>query len=130
MGLDLILYWKRQNYRKVILLNLKMSLCAWWPIFFCFHKRYFIQNLFQKLNSEIWDFQWQNFECNSNTSFYRLDLAASFQIIKIGQCCGFTFTNFFCFLTATNALMTSWVTFSNTSVFFVFFLFSDLIFPW
>ena len=28
MGLDLILYWKMHNYPKVILLNLKMFLCA------------------------------------------------------------------------------------------------------
>ena len=27
MSLDLILYWKRCNYLKVILLNLKMSMC-------------------------------------------------------------------------------------------------------
>ena len=27
-GLDLILYWKTHNYRKVILLNFKMFLCA------------------------------------------------------------------------------------------------------
>ena len=28
MGLDQILYWRTRNYRKVILLNLKMLLCA------------------------------------------------------------------------------------------------------
>ena len=42
--------------------------------------------------------------------FATLILLLLFQIIKIRQCCGFTFTNFFCFLLATNALMTSWVT--------------------
>ena len=42
--------------------------------------------------------------------FTTLILLLLFQIIKIRQCCGFTFTNFFCFLLATNALMTSWVT--------------------
>ena len=64
MGLDLILYWKTRNYPKIILLNLKMFLCAW---FLCYHKRSSsIQNLFQKLSifktecssSEIWDCQW------------------------------------------------------------------------
>ena len=45
-------------------------------------------------------------ECN--TSLYCLDLAAFFlQIIKVHQCCGFTFTNFLFFLTVTNALATS-----------------------
>ena len=49
--------------------------------------------------------------------FTTLILLFLFQIIKIRQCCGFTFTNFFCFLLATNALMTSWV----TLVYFLYF---------
>ena len=122
MGLNLILYWKMNNYQKDILLIWK-CLYVLDDLFFCYHKRHsFIQNLFQKFSSEIWDFWWPNFQ--HNTSFYRLGLVAfCFQIIKICQCCGFSFTNFFCFLTATNALTTSWVTFSNISVFFVFPLF-------
>ena len=127
MGLDLILYWKICNYWKIILLNLKMPLCAWWPIFFAITKDSIIQNLFQKLSifetecssSEIWDCQWHKTFCN--TSFYCLDLVAFFQIIKICQCCGFTFTNFFLFLTATNVFRASWVSFSNTRLFFCIF---------
>ena len=57
-----------------------------------------------------------------------LILLLLFQFIKICQCCGFTFSNFFCFFTATNALTTSSVTF-QTLVYFVFFLLSALIFP-
>ena len=131
MGLDLITYWKTHNYQKVILLNLKMSLFAWWPNFF-FLLLVLFKIYFRKLNSEIWDFQWQNFECN--TSFYRLDLVTSFSNYQNRsmlwfycywlQCCGF-----FCFLTASNALATSGVTFSDTGM-IVFFLFFDLIFLW
>ena len=87
----------------------------------CFFTTSFIQNLFQKLNSEIWDFQWQNLSVIP--VFTALILLILFQIIRIRQSCGFTFTTFFCFLTASNALTTSWVTFSNTSVFcFSYFL--------
>ena len=68
--------------------------------FFCYHKRHNIQNLFQKLSSKIWD-----------TSFVipvftALILLLLFPIIKIRQ-------YFFFFLTATNALTTCWVTFSE-----------------
>ena len=125
MGLDLIIYWKTHNYQKVILLNLKMSLFAWWPIFLLpvLFKIYFKSLI---LRFEIFSGK----TLSVIPVFTTLILLLLFQIIKLCQCCGFTFTNFFCFLTATNALTTSWVTFSNTSVFFLFFLLSDLIFPW
>ena len=128
MGLDLILYWKTHNYQKVILLNLKMSLCAWWPIFFAFTKDILFKIYFKSLILRFEIFSGKTLSVIP--VFTALILLLLFQIIKIRQCCGFTFTYFFCFLTATNALTTSWVTFSNTSVFFVFFLLSDLIFPW
>ena len=117
MGLDLILYWKTHNYQKVILLNLKMSLCAWWPIFLLLvlFKIYFKSLI---LRFEIFSGK----TLSVIPVFTALILLLLFQIIKIGQCCGFTFTNFFCFLTAANALTTSWVTFLSTSAFFVFFL--------
>ena len=66
-------------------------------------------------------FQWQNL-----SRFIALILLLLFQIMKICQCCGFMFTNFFFSLMATNALETNWVTFWNTRIFFVFLLFSDL----
>ena len=128
MRLDLTLYWKMHNYWKVILLNLKMSLCAWWPIFFAFTKDILFKIYFKSLILRFEIFSGKTLSVIP--VFTALILLLLFQIIKIRQCCGFTFTNFFCFLTATNALTTSWVTFSNTSVFFVFFLLSDLIFPW
>ena len=128
MGLDLIIYWKTHNYQKVILLNLKMSLCAWWPIFFAFTKDILFKIYFKSLILRFEIFSGKTLSVIP--VFTTLILLLLFQIIKIRQCCGFTFTNFFCFLTATNALTTSWVTFSNASVFFVFFLLSDLIFPW
>ena len=125
IGLDLILYWKTHNYQKVILLNLKMLWCAWWPIFLLLvlFKIYFKSSIlrFEILSGKT---------LSVIPAFTALILLLLFQIIKIRQCCGFTFTNFFCFLTTTNALANSWVTFSNASVFFVFFLLSDLIFPW
>ena len=53
------------QYWKIILLNLKMCLCAWWIIFFAIAKDivFIVQNLFQELSifkterssSEIWD---------------------------------------------------------------------------
>ena len=137
MGLDLILYWKTRNYWKVILLNLKMLFCAWWPIFLLFKKDSIIQNLFPKLSifktesssSEIWDCQWHKI-FSLTPVFTALILLPLFQIIKILKCCGFTFTNFFFILMATNAFATSWVTFPNTRIISYFFLFFDLIFPW
>ena len=104
-------------------------------LFLYCHKRHsIIQNLFQKLSifkterssSEIWDFQWHK-TFRVTPVFTVLILLLLFQIIKIRQCCGFNFTNFFFFLTSTNALSTSWVTFSNTRIFFVFFLLFDLL---
>ena len=119
MGLDLILYWKTHNYQKVILLNLKMSLCAWWPIFLLLvlFKIYFKSLI---LRFEI--FSGKTLSVIVIPVFTALILLLLFQIIKIGQCCGFTVINFFCFLTASNALATSWATFSNTRmvVFFYF----------
>ena len=77
--------------------------------FFCYHKRHsIIQNLFQKLSifktesssSEIWDCQWHKI-FSETPAFTALIFLLLFQIIKICQCCGFTFTNFFIFLMAT-----------------------------
>ena len=101
MGLDLILYWKMCNYWKVILPNLKMFLCDWWLIF-CHHKRH-IQNLFQKLSifktecssPKIWDCQWQIVQFN--TSFYHLDLVASFSNYQNTSMLLFYFDLFFIF---------------------------------
>ena len=126
MRLDLILYWKMRNYQKVILLNLIMLL--WWPIFF-YHKKH-SKNLFQKLSifktesssSEIWDCQWHKI-FSLTPVFTALILLPLFQIIKILKCCGFTFTNFFFILMATNAFATSWVTFPNTRIISYFFYF-------
>ena len=136
--IDPILYWKSRNHRNAILLNLKIFLCAWWPIFyfffflfFCNHKRQsIIQNLFQKLNifkterssSEIWDCQWHK-TSSVTPVFISLILLLLFQIIKKCQCCGFTFTNFFFFLTATNVLAASWVTLSKTRIIVCFYSF-------
>ena len=106
MGLDLILYWKTHNYQKVILLNLKMSWCAWWPIFLLLvlFKIYFKSLI---LRFEIFSGK----TLSVIPVFTALILLLLFQIIKICQCFGFTFTNFFCFLTATSALMISWLIF-------------------
>ena len=55
--IDLILYWKSRNYRNVVLLNLKVFWCAWWPIFFpfilfifccCCHKRQYYSKFISK----------------------------------------------------------------------------------
>ena len=98
---------------------------------FCYHKRHsIIQNLFQKLNifkterisSEIWDRQWHK-PFSVMPVFIALILLLLFQIIKKCQCCGFTFTNFFFFLTATNALAASWVTLSKTRIIVCFYSF-------
>ena len=40
MRLDIILHWKTRNYQMVILLNLKMFLCAWLPIVLLSQKIY------------------------------------------------------------------------------------------
>ena len=111
MGLDLILYWKTHNYQKVILLNLKMSLCAWWPIFLLLvlFKIYFKSLI---LRFEIFSGK----TLSVIPVFTALILLLLFQIIKIRQCCGFNFTILFFFLMATNALATSWLTFSNARI--------------
>ena len=111
MGLDLILYWKTHNCQKVILLNLKMSLCAWWPIFLLLvlFKIYFKSLI---LRFEIFSGK----TLSVIPVFTALILLLLFQIIKIRQCCGFNFTILFFFLMATNALATSWLTFSNARI--------------
>ena len=115
IGLDLILYWKTHNYQKVILLNLKMLWCAWWPIFLLLvlFKIYF-KSLF--LRFEIFSGK----TLSVIPVFTTLILLLLFQIIQIRQCCGFTFTNFFNFLTATNALTTSGVIFRKLVYFLCF----------
>ena len=126
---NLILYWKMYNYLKFILLNLKISLCAWWLILFAITKdKVLFKIYFKSLIPRFEIFGGKTL--NVIPVFTTLIFLLLFQIIKICQSCGFTFANFFCFLTAINALTTSWVTLSNTSVFFVFFLLSDFIFPW
>ena len=133
MGLDLILYWKTHNYWKVILLNLKMLFCAWWPIFLLFKKDSIIQNLFPKLSifktesssSEIWDCQW-HIIFSLTSVFTALILLLLFQIIKIRQFVVLLSLIF----TVTYAFATSWVTFPNTRMISYFFLFFHLIFPW
>ena len=126
MGLDLILYWKTCNYRKVILLNLKMSLCAWWPIFLLSRKTllfkiYFKSLVYSKQNAVVLRFEIvSDIKLSVTPVFTALILLHFFQIIKILHCCGFTFTICFLFLMATNALAASWVTFLNTRIFFVF----------
>ena len=93
MGLDLILYWKTHNYQKVILLNLKMSLCAWWPIFFAFTKDILFKIYFKSLILRFEIFSGKTLSVIP--VFTTLILLLLFQIIKIRQCCGFTFTNFY-----------------------------------
>ena len=70
---------------------------------------------------EIWDCQWLK-TLNVTPGFTALILFLLFQFIKICLCC-FTFTHFFFFLTATNVLASTWITFSNTRITTVFFLF-------
>ena len=121
MGLDLIPYWKTHHYRKVILLIWK-CLYVLDDLFFLLSEKTVLFKIYFKnlvLTFEIF----RDKICSVIPVFTVLFLLLFFQIIEIRQCCGFTFTIFFCFLTATNALTTSWVTFSNTSVFFVFPLF-------
>ena len=137
MGLDLILYWKMRNYRKVILLNLKMLFCVWWPIF-CYHKRHsIVQNLFQKLSifktesssSKVWDSQWRNFQCN--TCFYCFDLVASFSNYKNTSMLWFYFHYFFFFYSHQCPCLNfcvSWVNFLKTRI-IVYFSISWFDFP-
>ena len=66
-------------------------------------------------SSDIWGGQWHK-TFNVKPAFTTLILLLLFQITKMCQCCGFTFANFFFFLMATNALATSWVSFSNTRI--------------
>ena len=70
--------------------------------FFCYCKRHsIIQNLFQlsifkteHSSSEIWDCQWRKM-FSVTSVFTALILLLLLQIIKMCQCCGFTFINFF-----------------------------------
>ena len=48
MGLDIILYWKKLNFQKVILLNFKMFLCAWLPICLLSQKIYNYQKFISR----------------------------------------------------------------------------------
>ena len=132
MGLDLSLCWKTRNYWKVILKGYYVLD----DLFFCCHKRHsIIQNYFKSLvfskqhsSSEIWNCQWH--KTFSVTPVFTVLISwLIFQIIKIRQCCGFTFTNFLFFLTATNALATSWATFSNT-VFCIFWFDFPMVARW
>ena len=79
MGLDIILDWKTLNYQKVILLNLKMILCARWPNFF-YHKWYSVtQNFFSKQNTVV-----LRFEFVSDTQF-----SVQHQFLPPWSCCFF-----------------------------------------
>ena len=133
MGLDLILYWKTCNYWKVTFLSLK---CLYVPddLLFCYQKRqYYSRSIYKSLVYSKQNAVVLRFEIVRDIKIFitpvstTLILLLFFQIIKIRQCCSFTFTIFFLFLTATNALAASWVswTFSNTRIFFVFFLFQS-----
>ena len=111
------------------LLNYPTTITKGINIFFCYQNRH-IQNLFQKLSIskiqcssfEIWDCQWLK-TSSVTPGFTALILLLLFQFIKICLCYGFTFTNFFIFLTATNVLATSWLTFSDTRTTVCFFYF-------
>ena len=91
------------------MLNLKMSLCAWWPIFFLLSqktvlfKSYFKSFVYSKQNAAVLRFEiFCGIKLSVTPVFTALILLLFFQIIKIRQCCGFTFTIFFLFLTAIN----------------------------
>ena len=90
-------------------------------LFLCYHKRSrSIQNLFQSLVFST--LMWHK-TSSVIPAFNVLILLLFFQIIKVRQCCGFTFTNFLLFLTVTNVLVTSWVNFSTRmNVCFSYFL--------
>ena len=128
MGLDLILYWKTCNYRKVILLNLKMSLCAWWPIFLLSRKTllfkiYFKSLVYSKQNAVVLRFEIvSDIKLSVTPVFTVLILLFFFSSYQNTSMSWFHFYYFFLFLTATNALAASWVSFSNTRILLVFFL--------
>ena len=88
MGLDLILNWKICNYRKIILLNLKMSLCAWWPIFLLSQKAvlfkiYFKSWVYSKQNAAVLRFEIvSDIKLSVIPVFYCLDLVAFFKLSK------------------------------------------------
>ena len=106
--------------------------------FFCCHKKcIIIQNLFQTLSifkieltcTKIMQVGGSKTIIRSEFTyelkvkiFSTLILLLLFQLIKICQCCGFTITNYFFFLTATNARVTSQITFSNTRIIFSYVL--------
>ena len=83
-----------------------MSLWTWWPIFFVIIKGIVLfKTYFKSLVLRFEIFRDKTFSLIP--IFTTLILLLLFQIIKIHQCCGFTFTNFLCFLMATNALTTT-----------------------
>ena len=101
-----------------------MSLCAWWLFFFLLSQKrvlfkiYFKSLVYSKQNAVVLRFEIvSDIKLSVTPVFTALMLLLFFQIIQIHQCCGFTFTNFFLFLLATNALAASWVTFWNTRKF-------------
>ena len=88
-----------------------MSLWTWWPIFFVIIKGIVLfKTYFKSLVLRFEIFRDKTFSLIP--IFTTLILLLLFQIIKIHQCCGFTFTNFLCFLMATNALTTTFFFFS------------------
>ena len=99
-----------------------MFLCAWWPNFFYHERQCYSKFIFktERSSSEIWDCQWHKI-FSAAPVFTALILLLLFQTIKIRQCCGFTFTNFLFFLTATNTIATNWVTFWDTRIIECFF---------
>ena len=108
MELDLILYWKTGNYRKVNLLNLKMPYVPD-DLFFLLSqntvlfKICFKSLVYSKQNAVVLRFEiFSDIKLSVAPVFTTLILLGFFQIIKIYHCCSFTFTNFFLFLTDTN----------------------------
>ena len=102
MGLDLILYWKTHNCQRV-------NFAEFENVFMCL-MTYFLLLVLFKIYFKSLILRFEIFSGKTLSVipvFTTLILLLLFQVIKIRQCCGFTFTNFFCFLLATNALMTS-----------------------
>ena len=82
-------------------------------------KIYFKSLVFSKQNAVVLRFDIVSDKSFSVTPvFTTLILLPLFQIIKTPQCCGFPFTNFLFFLMAASALVTSWVTFLSTVIWF------------
>ena len=113
MELDLILYWKTGNYRKVNLLNLKMPYVPD-DLFFLLSqntvlfKICFKSLVYSKQNAVVLRFEiFSDIKLSVTPVFTVWILLLFFQVIKIRQCFGFPFTIFFFFLMATNALAAS-----------------------